>query len=174
MTDLIIRSAVSSDAASLAALQERTFRATFGADNNADDMDQHCRNHYGTAIQSAEICDPTLTTLVCDDMGTLVGFVQLRQAAVPNQPVQYSAMEIQRIYLDAAWHGRGLAQRLMENALEHARKHGALRLWLGVWERNPRAIGFYKKFGFAECGEHIFMVGSDPQRDLILQREISY
>ncbi|CAM6209294.1 N-acetyltransferase domain-containing protein [Enterobacter intestinihominis] len=43
-------------------------------------------------------------------------------------------------------------------------------VWLGVWEHNPRAISFYHKLGFTEVGEHIFQVGSDPQRDIIMKR----
>ena len=41
-------------------------------------------------------------------------------------------------------------------------------VWLGVWERNPRAISFYRKVGFAEVGEHVFQLGSDPQRDVVM------
>jgi ribosomal protein S18 acetylase RimI-like enzyme len=38
-----------------------------------------------------------------------------------------------------------------------------------VWEKNPRAIDFYKKWGFKEVGAHIFPLGDDPQRDLIME-----
>ena len=44
--------------------------------------------------------------------------------------------------------------------------------WLGVWEENSRAIAFYKKFNFEEAGEHVFSLGSDPQRDIILVRPV--
>jgi ribosomal protein S18 acetylase RimI-like enzyme len=47
---------------------------------------------------------------------------------------------------------------------------GADVAWLGVWEHNPRAIAFYRKWGFVEVGEHTFPVGDDPQRDLVLCR----
>jgi len=41
-----------------------------------------------------------------------------------------------------------------------------------VWEQNPRAIVFYRKWGFTQVGEHCFAVGDDPQRDVILEREL--
>lgn len=167
-----IRLAEVGDAAALANLQERTFRATFGADNNAEDMDLHCRNSYSAALQAAEIGDPALTTLVCEHERQLVAFVQLHKAAIPGDSGTSSAVEIKRIYLDSAWHGQGLAQQLMDQSIAFARSLGAAQIWLGVWERNPRAIGFYKKFGFVESGEHTFMVGSDPQRDLIFTRAL--
>jgi RimJ/RimL family protein N-acetyltransferase len=37
-----------------------------------------------------------------------------------------------------------------------------------VWERNPRAIAFYAKLGFVEAGDHVFPVGNDPQRDVVM------
>ncbi len=45
-------------------------------------------------------------------------------------------------------------------------------VWIGVWEHNPRAIAFYQKFGFAEVSSHIFPLGTDPQRDIILVRPV--
>jgi ribosomal protein S18 acetylase RimI-like enzyme len=65
-----------------------------------------------------------------------------------------------------------LAQELMRAATQHAQAAGARTLWLGVWERNPRAIAFYRKCGFAEVGTHTFVFGTDHQRDLVLARPI--
>ena len=42
-------------------------------------------------------------------------------------------------------------------------------VWLGVWEKNPRAIAFYRKFNFKEVGEHVFALGKDMQRDIIME-----
>jgi diamine N-acetyltransferase len=53
-----------------------------------------------------------------------------------------------------------------------ARQAGARTLWLGVWERNPRAIAFYAKCGFTDVGEQAFMVGSDRQRDRVMARSL--
>ena len=76
--------------------------------------------------------------------------------------------EIQRIYVAREWHGRGAAQALMAEALRLAGSGGADAVWLGVWERNPRAIAFYRKLGFVENGDHVFPLGDDPQRDVVM------
>ena len=83
---------------------------------------------------------------------------------------ELTAIEIQRVYVDAAWHGQGVAQSLMRALLEAATAAGADVAWLGVWELNPRAIAFYSKSGFRVVGSHVFVVGSDPQNDLILAK----
>jgi ribosomal protein S18 acetylase RimI-like enzyme len=64
--------------------------------------------------------------------------------------------------------GCGVAQGLMHRVLETVQSRRCTDLWLGVWERNARALAFYRKFGFTMVGEHVFTVGTDPQRDLIL------
>ena len=166
----VIRRAVEADAAGLAVLAERTFRAAFEADNTPGDMAAHVSRSYGPSLQATEIADPHRTTLVAEADGALVGYAQLRQGAAPACVTGPSPLELQRFYVDTAWHGRGLAQALMAAALEAADTAGARTVWLGVWERNPRAIAFYRKAGFAQVGAQGFLVGSDLQRDLVMAR----
>jgi ribosomal protein S18 acetylase RimI-like enzyme len=45
-------------------------------------------------------------------------------------------------------------------------------VWLGVWEHNPRAIAFYKKYGFISVGEHPFPLGGDLQRDIVMAKPL--
>ncbi|MCC7115532.1 MAG: GNAT family N-acetyltransferase [Burkholderiales bacterium] len=164
-----IRLARAQDAAALAALAERTFRDTFGASNRGSDMDLHCARSYGAAIQAAEIAEPRRTTLVADAAGSLAGYAQLRWNATAALIAARPA-EIQRIYVDRPWHGRGVAQALMARLLAAAREGGADGVWLGVWERNERALAFYRKAGFEPIGEHEFALGDEVQRDLVLAR----
>ena len=167
-----IRQAEERDAASLAELAERTFRDTFAHLNRAEDIDLHCRNSYRESIQAAEIRDPNRTTLVCDVRDGLIAFGQLRWGSAPPCVVATRPAEIQRFYVDGPWRGKGVAQALMASLLDIAMAGGADVTWLGVWERNPRAIAFYSKSGFAVVGEHVFVLGEDPQRDLLLAKRL--
>ncbi len=168
-----IRYAMPSDAKSLAALAEETFRDTFASMNTAEDMDLHCRTSYSEAIQLAEITDSRMATLVCDDGGNLIAFAQLRWSEAPGCVSGKNPGEIQRIYVAKPWHGKGIAHELMSICLKEMVKRESDVVWLGVWERNPRAIAFYKKIGFAEVGSHVFPLGTDPQRDIIMVRPVS-
>jgi len=163
---------VAGDAGRLAELAERTFRDTFAATNTPENMRLHCQASYGEAIQAREILDPSVVTLVCEHGGELSGYAQLRRGSAPPQVDAARPAEIQRIYVAGSWHGRGVAQALMAEALRLAEDGGADAVWLGVWERNPRAIAFYRKLGFVENGDHVFQMGDDPQRDIVMVRPV--
>ncbi len=106
--------------------------------------------------------------LQISESSRLIGFGQLRWGAAPSCVAASRPAEIQRLYVDSAWHGHGIAQGMMASLLRFAAEGGADAAWLGVWEKNPRAIAFYAKAGFSVAGEHVFVLGSDPQRDLVL------
>lgn len=170
---LTIRRAVAADAPMLAELALRTFMETFAADNNPDDLAVYTAQSYGVPQQAAEIADPRVITLLAEIGGTPAGYAQVR-AGPPAEPVRHvpDVVEIARFYVDAPWHGRGVARRLMDAVFNAARELGGRAIWLGVWERNPRGIAFYTKSGFREVGTHVFMVGSDRQTDHVMLREL--
>ena len=167
-----IRQATRADALPLARLAERTFRETFASGNTAENMELHCRTSYQESIQASEIADPIMVTLVVAHEQELIGFAQLRWAPAPACVAGRTPGEILRIYLLREWHGKGIAQPLMAACLAELKARGSDVVWLGVWERNPRAIAFYTRIGFVERGEHVFPVGDDPQRDIIMVRSL--
>ena len=165
---LSIRPAVPADAAALAIFAERTFRDAFADGNAPENLGAYCARAYGANVQSREIADPLLRTLLCESARTLVGYGQLRlETPIDCVPARRPA-RLQRIYVDAAWHGRGVAPLLMSALLDAAA--GADRVWLGVWERNPRALAFYRKFGFETVGSMDFHFGDEVQTDLVMAR----
>jgi diamine N-acetyltransferase len=166
------RRAELADAARLAALAERTFRATFSCFNTRENMNAHCARTYGEAMQAREIADPAIETFVCDDGIELVGYAQLRWGIAPPCVPASKPAEIQRIYVEQRWQGKGIAQVLMSRLLAAAARGGADQLWLGVWENNPRAITYYRKVGFTKVGHHVFQLGDDPQDDWIMCRDV--
>ena len=168
-----IRRAEEDDALALSQLAERTFRDAFADSNTAANMQLHCAGSYGPALQLGEIRDSSRETWVVDSDRRLVAFVQLRlNAPSPIIPSERS-VEIQRFYVEASHHGGGLAHQLMAHVLARAKAAGSATLWLGVWERNLRALAFYRKWGFEVVGEHTFRLGDDPQRDLIMHCDIT-
>jgi diamine N-acetyltransferase len=167
-----IRRAEEDDAQELSVLAERTFRTAFAESNTAANMQLHCETTYGHALQLAEIRESSRETWVAEADARLVAYVQLRFDATSPMISGERPVEIQRFYVDAAHHGAGLAHQLMAHVIARAKAAGAATLWLGVWERNPRALAFYRKWGFDVVGEHTFNLGDDIQRDFMMRRDV--
>ena len=81
-------------------------------------------------------------------------------------------MEVERIYVLKEFHGKQIGQILFDKALEIAKEKKINYLWLGAWEKNPRAIRFYEKNGFVQFSTHLFKVGADEQTDVMMRREL--
>ena len=171
----IIRAATPADARRLSELGAATFRDTFADANSPHDMDRYVADAFTPARQAAEIADPTSLVLLAEHApahggAELIGYAHLVGGRPPAAVHGPAPLELKRLYVARAWHGRGVAQRLMDAVLDGARARGAGTLWLGVWERNPRAVAFYEKYGFRRVGEHTFRLGDDAQTDWLLAR----
>ena len=81
-------------------------------------------------------------------------------------------IEIERIYVIKEMKGQGIGRFMIEKTIEIAKTNGFDYVWLGVWADNPAAIAFYQKMGFTVFGEHIFMMGNDAQKDLLMMIEV--
>jgi GNAT superfamily N-acetyltransferase len=169
---MVIRRATDEDAARLAEFARRTFVETFAADNADDNMAIHVAQAFGPAAQLGEIRDNSMITLLAELGSTLAGFAQLRQGPPPPCVGGNAPVEILRFYVDRPFHGRGVAQTLMRAVEQLARALGHHTLWLGVWERNPRAIAFYTKCGFVDVGDHGFILGTEEQIDRVMARAL--
>jgi len=175
MTDtdgVTIRRAVAADAPAVAELARRTFLDAFTADSDPHDLALHTARSYGLPQQSAEIAHPGITTLLAEVDGRPAAYAQLRRGTAPPCVPDTEVVEIARFYVDQAWHGRGIAQRLMRAALAQAREMGARTVWLMTYEHNHRALAFYAKEGFREVGRHGYLYGNSVEMDRVLARTV--
>ena len=176
MTPLVRRATIA-DAPRLAELGANTFRETFEGENTPDDMASYLAEAFTPDRQAAEIGDSSGVVLLAErpdapGAENLVGYAHLVEGPAPPAVKGRAPMELKRLYVTRSWQGKGVAQALMEAALDAARDRGAKTLWLGVWERNQRAVAFYGKYGFARVGEHTFVLGSDAQTDWLMARPL--
>ncbi len=156
------------DAAELSVFAAQTFRDTFSADNNPQDLQAHLEKNYGPVQQRAELENPDIATILVRSDGELVAYAQVRKSTPPACVDASSSVELHRFYVARKAHGTGLASLLMDEVHRAARGFAGGHIWLGVWENNPRAIAFYTKAGFVDTGSHVFMVGPDKQIDRVM------
>jgi ribosomal protein S18 acetylase RimI-like enzyme len=57
--------------------------------------------------------------------------------------------------------------------MEVAKALHSAYVWLGVWEKNARAIRFYEKNGFVAFDKHLFKLGDEEQTDIMMKRVLA-
>ncbi|MDH4130725.1 MAG: GNAT family N-acetyltransferase [Gemmatimonadota bacterium] len=167
-----VRRALSGDADPVASLAARTFADAFGTDNTPEDLRLHLEAHCSPAALCRQLADPEWATLLGESSGALCGYAQLCAGSPPGVGVPGPYRQLYRLYVERAFWGSGLASQLLDAALDEARARSARHIWLTTWDRNQRALGFYRKRGFEVIGTTTFTVGNDPQHDLVLSRTL--
>lgn len=167
-----IRTATAADVDLLYRLGLETFSETFSRDNAPSDMAIYLAKAFSPEIQSAEVADPGSRFLIAEEGSETVGYARLQAGPSPPEVGGATPIEIARLYSRSAWIGRGVGGVLMRACLDTAERLGCDTIWLGVWERNRRAIAFYEKWGFRQVGTHEFLLGNDPQTDWLMTRAV--
>ncbi|TAE03139.1 MAG: GNAT family N-acetyltransferase [Bacteroidetes bacterium] len=166
-----IRLANSQDIEALANISSKTFFETYAAFNTAENMNQHLLEKYNHNQISKEINDSKNSFLLAFFFDTLVGYVKLTENTKPEL-TNKKALEVERIYVLKTYQKRKIGEQLMQKCLEIAQEKAFDVIWLGVWERNPKAIEFYNKQGFEMFGQHIFWLGKDAQFDWLMKKDL--
>ena len=170
--DLTIRRGTVEDAALLFELGARTFSETFAADNTPEDLAAYLATNFNVAQQAAELEDPASTFMIAEVEGRAAGYAKLHDGEPEKGVEGANPVELVRLYVSRDWLGRGIGEQLMRACLDEAKQAGHETIWLGVWERNARAQAFYRKWNFRAVGEHMFRLGSDLQRDILMERTL--
>jgi ribosomal protein S18 acetylase RimI-like enzyme len=178
VSEITIRSAISTDAAALAELAAETFPLACPPHTTAEAIAAFIAEHFTVERFAGYLGDIGRTLLVAEESdGRFVGYSMLiagepgdadAAAAVGHRPT----IELSKFYTRATAHGTGVARPLMAATLDAASARGAPSTWLGVNEENARAIRFYEKHGFTKVGRKHFNVGGRIEDDWVLERPL--
>ena len=171
---ITIREAVPEDARPLTNLSYTTFWDAFAhhPKNAPDDLAYYMRQAFSVEQITKELQDPRAIFLIAEIDGEMAGYAKLVTDNVEPGITAERPIELNRLYSQQKFLGKGVGQALMDACFERAKRNGHDVIWLGVWEYNPRAQRFYEKNGFRFVGKHTFVLGSDPQTDLLMQKEL--
>ena len=173
MTPIKIRKAAVSDLEDLQAISIQTFIETFAAVNTAENLANYIQENLNLDQLSSEMHNPDSCFYLARLENEIVGYLKINFGHAQTEKHNPNAMEIQRIYVSEAFHGKKIGQLLLDEALKMANQTGANSIWLGVWEENHRALHFYTKNGFEVFDKHVFTLGNDIQTDLLMQVHIT-
>ena len=150
----------------------QTFVETFSEQNSASDMQMYLDNSLSLKQLSKELSDENSEFYFAIYENEIIGYLKVNHGDAQTELKEESSLEIERIYVLKEFHGKAVGQLLYERALKIANQREVDYVWLGVWEKNPRAIAFYKKNGFIEFDKHIFRLGEDDQIDIMMRLKV--
>ena len=157
----------------LQVIGRQTFFETFADHNTADDMQKYLDNNLSIDKLKNELADKNSEFYFATLDNKVIGYLKINFGQAQTELKDKSSLEIERIYVLKDFHGKKVGQVLYDKAIDIAKQTKADYVWLGVWEKNPRAINFYKKYGFVEFDKHIFKLGDDEQTDIMMRLKIS-
>jgi ribosomal protein S18 acetylase RimI-like enzyme len=136
-------------------------------------MEKYLQESFNTTQLTTEINNPESPFYIAFWNTEPVGYLKLNLGNAQTEVVEGTTLEIQRIYVLQAFHGKRIGQLLLDEAIKIAQQIPVNYIWLGVWEENHRALQFYTKNGFVTFDKHLFILGDDQQTDLLMKLDIS-
>jgi ribosomal protein S18 acetylase RimI-like enzyme len=170
--EINIRKAAEADAELIADLSRTTFYDAFAKDNTKENMDDFMNNVFTKDALMKEVLNNDGVFILALDGEEAVGYARMREYNKEHILEGENAIEIVRIYSTQAAIGKGVGSALMNACISIGLERNKSIIWLGVWEKNQRAIAFYEKWGFEKFGEHIFPIGTDPQTDWLMKKAL--
>ncbi|MEI6602743.1 MAG: GNAT family N-acetyltransferase [Clostridia bacterium] len=162
-----------SDAATLRALIIKTFTETVGQRNSAESLQVYFDTTCSLENIQVQLSDPHSAFYFLYVDAELAGYLKLNEHNAQTDIRDRDSLEIERIYLSKEFHSKGLGSVLLNKAEEIGAASHKKYLWLGVWEKNEKAIAFYQRNGFRTTSTHPFLVGEEVQNDLIMRKDLA-
>lgn len=169
---VLIRRVTQADLGLLQDLSVRTFREAFESFYTTNDFAAFLQEAFHPEKLARELADPAFTFIFAEQEAKPIGYAVLRQGLAEACVLGPNPIELGRIYTLQQALGKGVGPALLEACIGIAKGKGARTLWLGVWEKNPRALAFYARHGFRDVGFHHFLVGSQVDVDRILVKDL--
>jgi len=172
MTGVDIQKVTIENVVLLQKIGRETFFETFADGNTEENMNKYLDEGFSISKLSTELNDINAEFYFAKLNDDIIGYLKLNFGQSQTELQEINALEIQRIYVLKAFHGKSVGQILYNKAFEIAKQKFVDYIWLGVWEENPRAIHFYKKNGFIAFDKHIFKLGKDEQIDIMMKLKL--
>jgi ribosomal protein S18 acetylase RimI-like enzyme len=173
MSKIEIKKASLSDLEVLQIISIQTFSETFAEVNTTENIENYNRESFNLEQLTSELTNPNSQFFIAYSDSEPIGYLKINFGDAQTEILNDDALEIHRIYVLQAFHGKKVGQLLLDKAIEIAQQTASDYIWLGVWEENHRALQFYTKNGFIAFDTHVFILGEEEQTDLLMKLEVN-
>ncbi|MCG7381910.1 GNAT family N-acetyltransferase [Paenibacillus sp. ACRRY] len=150
-----------------------TFHDTFKDQNTPENMEAYLGKAFHLEQLEGELANPSSDIYFINYNEELAGYLKVNVNDAQSEKMGEEFLEIERIYIRNQFQNYGLGKHLLNKAIEVAMDKNKSKIWLGVWEKNRKAIAFYNKMGFIQTGAHSFYMGDEEQTDFIMSKTLA-
>lgn len=168
----VLRKCNLSDLDVLRRFSRQMFKDTFAHMNTPEAMRAYLNRAFDRDRLRGELGNPLSRFFFMHCGGELAGYLKLNEPGAQTELNDPMSLEVERIYVAGAFQGMGLGKALMDRAIGTARTLEKAYVFLGVWEKNERAIRFYERNGFYRIGQHSFFMGDEEQTDFLMRKDL--
>ena len=176
MSNITLKKVSIANVAQLQKIGMTTFSETFTEFNTPENLNKYFVESFSIEKLTSEINNTSSKFyLALDDVKddtNPIGYLKVNFGESQTELKDSKALEIERIYVLKEYQGKDVGQLLYQKALTIAKQSNVEYIWLGVWEKNVRAINFYKKNGFITFDTHIFKLGDEQQTDFMMKLQL--
>jgi ribosomal protein S18 acetylase RimI-like enzyme len=170
MKELVVNRVQKADLLVLQEISRQTFFDAFGEVNTNEDMNHYLEVTLSMEQLTLEFDNPSTSFYFAKNGKETLAYLKLNELDAQTEKRAMPSMEIERIYVRKEFQNRGVGQFLLDHSIQITKDKKLNLIWLGVWEHNVSAIRFYERNQFQLFGKHAFMLGSDEQTDLLMER----
>jgi GNAT superfamily N-acetyltransferase len=168
------RTAVAADALCLSVLATQVFLDTYATRGIRPAIAREVQCYLSEKAFAEILSHPRRGILLAEIEAHLVGFAQLTHDRTHERlPPEAPAAELNRLYVQRPFLGRGLGKELLARTETLAQTEGAQLLWLTAWTGNAHALRFYEAQGYQDVGASVYTFENDTYETRLLLKPLS-
>jgi len=156
----------------LVEMAKKTFVDAFEADNDPKDFSSYIEMAFSKEKLLQELKNLKTTFYFVYWNNDRIGYFKLNEGNAQSDLKLDESIELERIYVMRKFQGLGLGETILNKVKHLSAASSKSFVWLGVWEKNIKAIEFYKRHGFTKFGTHPYYIGSDKQTDWLMRFDL--
>ena len=161
-----------SDIEKLVTISKETFANAFEKDNDPEDFKDYITTAFSRKALLEQLKDKNSIFCFVYADKSLAGYFKINEFTAQSELKEENGLELERIYVFEQYQGYKIGVQILDEILALAKQKNKKYIWLGVWERNIRAIKWYQKNGFEKFGTHPYFIGNDEQTDWLMKKTI--
>ena len=169
---LYIYKAEVEDAALIVEIARKTFVETYVELGLRDNMGRYIEDYFTIEKIEEELARDDIHFYIANMKSQPVGFTKLRNDRMPRGITNKKCLEIERIYVMKEYQGFRGGKELMNVIKKMARESSYQVIWLQIWQKNEKAIQFYRKSGFVVYETDTFNFYDEVHQDFLLRYDL--